>query len=159
MMLSPPSVLPARPPEVQLWVTLDRVYTQLSRNVTGKLSTMNLTAPQFRVLRQLSQSDTAPRTASELAAILGVTPGNLTGILDRLEHEGLLSRQRGQDRRSLQVAITPQGEERMRRAVPEMHGHLRELFSGLNAAEVAQMKALLERLELQLNSPAEEQSA
>ena len=150
------SLPPTRTPEVQLWVTLDRVYTRLGRNVLNKLSTFDLTTPQFRVLRQLSQT---PRRASELATLLGVTPGNLTGILDRLEDDELLSRERGQDRRSLKVCITPAGEELMRRAVPEMHSHLRGLFSPLSLAELVQMKSLLERLELQLNSPAEEQSA
>ena len=150
------SHFPTRPPEVQLWVTLDRVYTQLGRNVMNRLSSFELTTPQFRVLRQLSPS---PRSASELAALLGVTPGNLTGILDRLEQEGLLGRGRGQDRRSLQVRITPAGEELLGRAVPEMHAHLRGLFSPLSVAEVAQMNSLLERLELQLNLPTEEQSA
>ncbi len=143
--------LPPWPPEVQLWVTLDRVYTILSRNLSAKVSALGLTTPQYRVLRQLGG---AGRSASELAALLGVTPGNLTGILDRLEQEGLLSRERGKtDRRSLQVRITPAGEALMSRAVPEMHQHLRQLFTTLDADEVTQMKALLERLERQLAAP------
>ena len=150
------SSFPARPPEVQLWVTLDRVYTQLGRNVMNKLSSFGLTTPQFRVLRQLRET---PRRASELAAILGVTPGNLTGILDRLEDDGLLSRERGLDRRSLNVCLTPAGEALLRRAVPEMHAHIRALFSPLSVAEVTQMQALLERLELQLTAPVTEEAS
>lgn len=143
----------SRPPEVQLWVTLDRVYTILSRNITGKVTALGLTAPQYRVLRQLQQTGGGPLSASELADRLGVTPGNLTGILDRLEQEGLLTRQRGvQDRRSLQVGITPAGEALMQRAVPELHAHLRGLFAPLELADLSQVQGLLERLESHLLS-------
>lgn len=145
----------SRPPEVQLWVTLDRVYTILSRKVTGKVTALGLTTPQYRVLRQLRQAGAAtPPSASELAERLGVTPGNLTGILDRLEQEGLLTRERGeQDRRSLRVCITAPGEALMNQAVPALQAHLRELFSPLSAQDTAQMQALLERLESHLLSP------
>lgn len=147
---------PSRPPEVQLWVTLDRVYTILSRNITGKITALGLTAPQYRVLRQLRQPGGAALSASELAERLGVTPGNLTGILDRLEQEGLLTRERGvQDRRSLQVSITPAGEALMQRAVPELHAHLRGLFAPLGLSDVAQVQSLLERLESHLLSAQE----
>ncbi|TSA87482.1 MarR family transcriptional regulator [Deinococcus detaillensis] len=151
----------SRPPEVQLWVTLDRVYTILSRNVTGKVTALGLTAPQYRVLRQLRQVGAAtPLSASELAERLGVTPGNLTGILDRLEQEGLLTRERGeQDRRSLQVCITPLGEDLMQEAVPALHAHLRELFSPLSSDDTAQMRALLERLESHLLGQTETNAA
>ena len=154
--------LSPRPLEVQLWVTLDRVYTILSRNVTGKVTSLGLTAPQYRVLRQLGQAGTAtPPSASELAERLGFTPGNLTGILDRLEQEGLLTRERAEpDRRSLQVRLTPSGAALMEQAVPELHAHLRDVFTPFDPAELAQMLGLLERLELHLESPvAEEASA
>ncbi|GAA4010000.1 hypothetical protein GCM10022631_23140 [Deinococcus rubellus] len=147
---------PSRPPEVQLWVTLDRVYTILSRNITGKVTSLGLTAPQYRVLRQLRQTGGKPLSASELAERLGVTPGNLTGIFDRLEQEGLLTRERGvQDRRSLQVGITPAGETLMQVAVPELHAHLRGLFAPLGLSDVAQVQSLLERLESHLLSEQE----
>ena len=147
---------PSRPPEVQLWVTLDRVYTILSRNITGRVSALGLTTPQYRVLRQLRQTGGEPLSASELAERLGVTPGNLTGILDRLEQEGRLTRQRAaQDRRSLQVIITPAGEALMQRAVPELHTHLRDLFAPLGLADMAQVQGLLERLESHLLSEQE----
>ncbi|OLV15797.1 MarR family winged helix-turn-helix transcriptional regulator [Deinococcus marmoris] len=149
--------LSPRPPEVQLWVTLDRVYTILSRNVTGKVAALGLTAPQYRVLRQLRLAgDATPPSASELAERLGVTPGNLTGILDRLEADGLLARERsGPDRRSLRVRMTPDGAARMEHAVPELRAYLRGVFAPFDAAELGQMQELLERLELHLESPGE----
>jgi DNA-binding MarR family transcriptional regulator len=142
---------PTRPPEAQLWLTLDRVYTILNRTVTGQVSAQGLTAPQYRVLRQLGEGG---RSGSELAQKLGVTPGNLTGILDRLEEGGLLSRERAStDRRSLRLSITPAGETLMARAIPAMQSHLRSLFAPLDAAEIAQVQSLLERLETHLLAP------
>lgn len=140
--------LPRRP-EVQLWTTLDRVYTILSRQITNKVISLGLTAPQYRVLRQLRQ--TSVLSASELAKCLGVTPGNLTGILDRLEQEKLLTRQRGaENRRSLQVMITPSGEALMQQAVPQMQAYVSALFAPLGP-DIAQMQLMLESLEQHLS--------
>ncbi|ADV66565.1 MarR family winged helix-turn-helix transcriptional regulator [Deinococcus maricopensis] len=142
-----------KPPEVHLWLTLDRVYTILSRRIAGKLAEVGLTSPQYRVLRLLS--DHGPLSPNTLAERLGVTPGNLTGILDRLESAGHLHRTReAGDRRSVRVQITPQGTDLMRVAVPDVRDHVRTLFSTLTPEELQHTQALLERLEHHL-SPTE----
>ena len=140
--------IPTRPPAVRLWVDLDRVYTVLNRRVTARMADFDLTTPQFRVLRQLSGQ---PRSPGEIADRIGVTPGNLTGIIDRLEQDGLLTRERGEDRRSLTLHLTPAGEERLHRVVPQMHTHLQALFSDLTPDEITQTLGVLNKLERHLS--------
>ncbi|GHF52719.1 DNA-binding MarR family transcriptional regulator [Deinococcus metalli] len=141
---------PTRPPAVRLWVDLDRVYTVLSRRVTARMADFDLTTPQFRVLRQLSGQ---PRSPGDVAERIGVTPGNLTGIIDRLEHDGLVRRERGEeDRRSLTLHLTPAGEEVLGRVVPQMHAHLQGLFSALSPDEITQTLSVLDKLERHLNA-------
>ncbi len=70
---------------------------------------LNLTVPQLRSLFFISSSgNTSP---GRLAASLGVTPPNVTGIVDRLVEQGLVARKESdQDRRVLLLQTTEKGE-------------------------------------------------
>ena len=57
-------------------------------------------------------SDQGSTTSGKLAVALGVTPTNMTGVVDRLVKRGLVSRTEGaQDRRSVSLRVTDKGEE------------------------------------------------
>lgn len=143
---------PPQLPEVHLWLTLDRVYATLSRNLHNKLDAFGLTTPQYRVLRRLHGS---PQSAAQLAEGLGVTAGNLTGVLDRLESAGLMTRERDPgDRRSLRLHLSPAGQALVDRAAPQVRAHVRSLFAPLASAEVEDLTDMLERLDTHLNAPA-----
>ncbi len=141
--MSVPS-LSDRPAHVRLWVALDRLYPLLGRSVTAQLSASGLTTPQFRVLRQLHEQERSP---GEIAERIGVTPGNVTGIVDRLEHDGLLTRVRGEDRRYLTLQITLRGTALLEQVVPQMHRYFQDVFSPLSPEETDQMIELLSRIE------------
>ena len=133
-------------PTGQLWLALDRVHAVMARRVQAVMAEYGLTVPQYRVLRLLT--DEGALSPNVLAAALGVTPGNLTGVLDRLEAAGLLARVRGnEDRRSLRAHITESGRALMARCVPEVRGHVAALFAPLSEAELDQAHRLLNRLE------------
>ncbi len=70
---------------------------------------LNLTVPQLRSLFFISSSgNTSP---GRLAASLGVTPPNVTGIVDRLVEQRLVARKESdQDRRVLLLQTTEKGE-------------------------------------------------
>jgi len=80
-----------------------------------------------------------------------VTGGNVTGITDQLQAEGLVERHpiRG-DRRAYAVRLTGKGK----RAFDEMAGEherwLDEMLGGLDAAERARLYGLLGRLKTAL---------
>jgi DNA-binding MarR family transcriptional regulator len=75
------------------------------------------------------KGDTNFRT---LAHDLGVTPGNVTGIVDRLVEQGLASREPGlDDRRTIQLKATDKG---------------RELLTGLTETHTGLMVDILEHM-------------
>lgn len=137
------------PPTTRLWITLDRVHNVLGRRIHNKMAQFNLTAPQYGVLRRLGEGGT--RTAQALAQDMGVTPGNLTGVVDRLEQCGLVRRDRSDaDRRSVLLQLTEAGQALHDRSVPEVRRYVAELFAPLTPEETRFAQTLLERLEAHL---------
>jgi DNA-binding MarR family transcriptional regulator len=65
--------------------------------------------PQMKVLMLLGLHGSAP--VSQLAQQMGVSPPNVTGILDRLEQHGWVRRTNDpHDRRVVRVVLTDQGQ-------------------------------------------------
>jgi MarR family transcriptional regulator, organic hydroperoxide resistance regulator len=73
--------------------------------------------------------------ARELAAELGVTPGNVTSIIDRMVAQGLMERKENQEDRRL---VTLKTTEKGLKIIREIHD------TGLN-----KMKAVLNRMDLE----------
>jgi len=70
---------------------------------------LNLTIPQLKSLFLIARRGSM--NTKSLAEGLGVTPSNVTGIVDRLVKQGLVSRQEDpEDRRMLRIQVTDQGE-------------------------------------------------
>ena len=72
----------------------------------------SLTFPQLIALFRLYRDGTM--TMSDLSAQLGVTRGALTGLVDRLEENGLVARRPDHsDRRVIHLALTAEGRQAM----------------------------------------------
>jgi MarR family transcriptional regulator, organic hydroperoxide resistance regulator len=68
----------------------------------------DLTAKQFKLLFYIVQNGTA--TSKKLSGILGVTPSDVTGVIDRLIVQGLVKRQENpEDRRFSLLKATEKG--------------------------------------------------
>jgi len=67
-----------------------------------------LTVSHVRALFALDQSE--PATAGEIAEMARVSPASVTGMLDELEREGIITRVRSDsDRRRVNVTLTAEG--------------------------------------------------
>jgi DNA-binding MarR family transcriptional regulator len=87
----------------------------------------------------------------ELSKRLMVTGGNVTGITDQLEAEGLVLREtRADDRRSFIVRLTPQGRRQFKRMAATHEGWIVELFAGWTPAQKSQVHELLAQLKTHL---------
>jgi DNA-binding MarR family transcriptional regulator len=105
-----------------------------------------LSAGKFTILMQLY---TAKRglPPSEFADRANVTRATITGLLDRLEREGLVERQNHpSDRRMLTVYLTSRGKSLIESVLPENFFHTKELMASLTSREKKIFVKLLRKL-------------
>jgi DNA-binding MarR family transcriptional regulator len=109
--------------------SLGRVFGAARAN---PLMSLNLTMRQLKVLLTLFRS--GPLAGQELTAEMGVSLATVTGIVDRLAAQGLVSRREDpSDRRVRLLELTAEG---------------RKLVAGVMDAGSAQYRRLLSRLEV-----------
>ena len=83
---------------------------RLAKTCEIVLTRLGLTINQYRALSLISAG--ASSSLQEMAARLAIKPPNLTILLDGLTQSGLVVRQRNAiDRRRMELALTPEGEE------------------------------------------------
>ena len=83
----------------------------------------------------------------ELSARLMVTSGNVTGLIDAMESEGLVARRpHPSDRRSTLIGMTPSGRELFDRMAPAHARWVEAMMAGMSLPEIRQLLTLLGRL-------------
>ena len=97
---------------------------------------LNITVAQLKSLFFISHQGTT--NLSKLAAVLGVTPTNVTGIVDRLVKKGLVTRtDSDQDRRILLLRATDDGEKLVAKLRERRKGHMSEVLTRMSVDELA----------------------
>lgn len=130
---------------LRLWISLARCYATFSRAVACKVAEYDLTAPQFGVLEALFHL--GPLSLGELAEKLLVTGGNVTYVMDRLESQGLVVRERsGNDRRVVRAHLTTKGRDTIESVFPGHVGFVQGLVSSLDSEERTELRGLLKKL-------------
>ncbi|MDH5589921.1 MAG: MarR family transcriptional regulator [Gemmatimonadota bacterium] len=138
-----------------MWVSLARCYATYSRAVSSKINEYGLTAPQFGVLEALYHL--GPITLGDLAGKLLVTGGNITYVMNRLELDGLVSRDRsGEDRRVVHARLTPAGRAVIASVFPGHVEFIEALGSALDPEEQDTLRALLKKLGLAVSEGYQE---
>ena len=102
---------------------------------------MNLppvTMPQVKSLFFISNQGST--SLGKLASALGVTPANVTGIVDRLVEHKLITRvENADDRRMLIVRATKKGEELVANLRERTRSYLSRALSDLNSDELTNL--------------------
>lgn len=130
---------------LRLWIALARCYSTFARAVSAKVLEYGLTSPQLGVLEALHH--VGPLSLGELAEKLLVTGGNITYVMDRLESQGLVYRERSnRDRRVVEARLTEKGQEVVREYFPLHARHVRELTEVLDPEERRELRRLLKKL-------------
>ena len=116
------------------------VYAEATMGPSAELSRQEIIA--LRLLGFHGQ-----RTMTNLAEEAGVAPATMTGIVDKLVARNLVGRQRSaEDRRVVEVTLTPKGEEAFADSV-ELHMRLaREMLLAMNEQEQDVMLATLRKI-------------
>jgi len=125
--------------------TLRRVMAQLQGCMRATFAEEGMSVGQMILLRVLIHRGSA--TPKELAEALSVTTGNITGLVDKLEAAGLVTRTRSEeDRRVVHVELTAKARQRFRKVQRASVDMLSEAFEGWTLLEITQLQDLLERL-------------
>ena len=136
---------------LRLWLRLLACTNLVERPLRTRLrDQFQGSLPRFDLMAQLDRQPGGMKMR-ELSRRLMVTGGNVTGLTDRLVAEGLVERHDDpSDRRAWTVQLTSEGRRQFRAMARAHEAWVMDLFSGLSAAQQAQLFDLLGRLKQSL---------
>lgn len=141
----PGGVLSRRSRVERLVHDLRRASFAMQAHVRAALARQGLSLGQFVVLRGLVAAGTG--TTRDLARSMGVTTGNITGLVDKLEAEGLVVRERStQDRRVVYLRPTPKGSRVVAGLREAVTTEVAKAFDAWSVADLERLDALLRRI-------------
>lgn len=120
------------------FIKLNRAAEALGSRLNQRGTLEGLTASQFGVLETLYHL--GPMCAGEISSKLLKSGGNITLVIDNLEKQGLVRRERdANDRRMVIVSLTPEGEALISRVFPE---HLAKIVAEMNCLTPEEQQTL-----------------
>ena len=123
---------------------LDQAAKNLRRIQRLTIQESGLTPPQYQVLHILRDQGQMP--LKDLASACNCTRATITGLVDGLEHKGLVERNANpDDRRSLLATLTDEGRA-MQQETPSLEKIYAECCSGLTTQEFRHLGLLLSKL-------------
>ncbi len=138
---------------LRLLTTTNLVQSELRRRLRSEFDT---TLPRFDLMAQLERHPEGLRM-TELSRRMMVTGGNVTGIADQLENEGLIVREPDpDDRRSIAVRLTPAGRKLFDRMASAHERWVVEMFGGLSLDDKSKMHERLGKLKQHLRDNLED---
>ena len=118
----------------------------IRRMVEVSLQPHGLSLPQFHLLGALKSCGGFLSTG-EIARIMLRASQTVTGLVDRLEAQGLVERQTdSRDRRKANVHITAMGERRLAEAQPTANRLAENIVAPLTDQELADIEAKVRKL-------------
>lgn len=132
------------PDELRLWLRMLTCTQLVEKEIrSGLREQWNSTLPRFDLMAQLERAPEGLRM-NELSRRMMVTGGNVTGITDQLEGEGLVERVEVEgDRRAFRVRLTTQGRRQFKAMAAAHENWIVEAFAGLNEGELRTLHQLL----------------
>lgn len=126
---------------VSLWFRLLSCHSVMLGTLRRELED-RITLARFDLLASLSRED--GQTLASLSRALLVTAGNLTGLVDRAERDGVVERRPDpSDRRLARVWLTVKGRTLIHELLPVHARHVHELLRGLPPQARGDLRQLL----------------
>lgn len=141
--------------ELAAWRGLLRTHARVLAGLDAELEQAHgLAVPEYEVLLVLSESGDQNLRMSELADAALLTRSGMTRLVDRLEKQGLVRRERcPADGRGTYAVITPEGEARYAEARPTHIAGVRRMF--LDPLRKKEQRALAEAFDAVLGETSE----
>ena len=139
-----PLIHPAHEPVLAIFYTATLLQKSGGRLLRGH----GLSDAQFNVLMLLHHQGERGRLSQiRLGRLLLVNRSNVTGLVDRMERDGLVRREDDPgDRRVNLVAITQRGEAVLAGAMADYYPMLEKIMAGLDSEERGRLMGLLARV-------------
>ena len=144
-----PSTAHLEPVEVSAWRGLLRVHASLSKALDTELEAEHgLPLSSYEVLMYLADAEEQRMRMCDLASSVILSRSGLTRLVDRLERDGLITREScASDARGAFAKLTPAGHERLQAARTTHLAGVRALFlEHFTPQELAQLAAFWERV-------------
>jgi DNA-binding MarR family transcriptional regulator len=132
---------------LKMWIRLLGVTRAAESHLREHLRVNHATTlPRFDVMAALWRRREGV-TMSELSRMLLVSNGNATTVVDRLEADGFVRRTPSEtDRRTVFVALTPEGLAEFEGLAVGHEAEVSKLFSGISEADLDAMTEILKRM-------------
>jgi|TARA_R100001143_G_scaffold727_5_gene1960 DNA-binding MarR family transcriptional regulator len=132
---------------VMTFLNLLRVGSDLSHGLNSYLAGYDLLQGRWWVLLLLMREDDLSSTPSLLAEKAGVSRATMTGLLDGLLREKLISRVHGRrDRRQILIRLTAKGQAKLDEVMPGYYQRVNLLMQALTETEALNLMSLLEKI-------------
>jgi DNA-binding MarR family transcriptional regulator len=132
---------------LRVWLRMLACTNLIGNHVRQRLmAQFGITLPRFDLMAQLERAPQGLKMG-ELTRRLMVTGGNVTGITDMLEEEGLVTRATDPaDQRAFRVRLTKAGEQQFQRMATEHERWVVDLFDDLTVKQKTLLAELLTAL-------------
>lgn len=128
---------------------IDKINKKLFRIHNEFIAALGITPQQYFILSHLWNDDGVP--LNELAKIHGTAKSTITGIVDTMEKNGLVYRDRGSDdRRVILIRLTEKGNAMQEKSL-DLNAITNKCCADLNAADVRQLRQLLAKFNSQIS--------
>lgn len=129
---------------LRLWLRMLACTNLIEAHVRSRLRVnFQTTLPRFDLMSQLERHPEGLKMG-ELSKRMMVTGGNVTGITDQLEAEGLVERAEVEgDRRAYLVRLTPKGRKQFNAMAQAHEAWIVDAFAGLSPRDIQTLHALL----------------
>jgi DNA-binding MarR family transcriptional regulator len=136
---------------LKLWLRMLASTTQIEAEIRKRLrERFGISLARFDYMAQLFRYEDGLKMRA-LSRYLMVTGGNVTGLTDELERDGLVVREGSpDDRRAWIVRLTPKGRRAFEAMASEHEQWVLELFAGLDVKTVQQLYTHLGELRVHL---------
>ncbi len=130
----------------EAFLNLLRTTDQLQRRLHITLKPHGLTVTQYNTLRILRGAGDQPLSCSEIGERLISQEPDITRLLDRMERNGLIQRERDQrDRRLVLSRITAEGRAQLKKLDGIVERCVEQMLEHMSVTELQQMIARLEQ--------------
>jgi DNA-binding MarR family transcriptional regulator len=135
------------PGAVEAYLNMLRLSSDIIAEVEAFFAAYGCSQGRFTVLALLNRTPDKPLNPADLARRSGVTRATMTGLLQGLEHDGLVEREASsKDKRMFLVLLTKRGRKYVDEVLPELFRRIKELMNGLSDQERKLFLGLLEKV-------------